>query len=204
MNSYRYSDSQSLSGLSMKSLYHHLEHDNNLQAYNVSPSLYHLTTVDPRDCMLTSGQLDGQPVYCQSKDGTLINSPVLYHNANQPYSNTATTLLGWSPKCSHQVSNPSQCISARNPVGKLGEGPQVGDSFEARLVSRPQSFVQTSLPLGKSPPSRYIQDQAQVKAGCRVEPSRGNHEQRTPERVTVKQENLSYAYLEDGEYYSTA
>lgn len=186
----------------MKSLYHHLEHDNNHQAYNVSPSLYHLATVDPRACMLTSGQLDDQSVYYQSKASTLINSPMLYHNANQRYSNTGATLLGGSPKCSHPVSTPNQCVSVRNPVGKLSESPQVGDTFEACLVSRHQSFVQTSLPLGKSPPSRYIQDQTQVKAVCRVEPSRGNHEERTPERVTVKQENLSYAYLEDGEYYS--
>lgn len=201
LNSYGYADSQSLTGISLKSLYHHLEQDNNLQTFNVHPSLYHLATVDPRACMLTSDQLEDQPVYYQSKAGTLINSPVLYHTANQRYSNSGTTLLGGSPKASHLVSTPNQCVSARTPVGKLSEGPQVGDSFEACLVSRHQSFVQTSLPLGKSPPSRYIQSQAQVKAGCRVEPGRGNHEERTPERVMVKQENLSYAYLEDGEYY---
>lgn len=183
----------------MKSLYHHLEQDSNLQALNVSPTLYHLTTVDPRAHMLTPDPLDNQTVY-YSRSGTLINSPVLYHTANQHYSNCGTAVLGGSSMASHPASAP------RASVGRLGEGPPVGDSFEACLMSRNQSFV---LPLGKSPPSRYIQGQAQVKAGCRVEPGsqtltqissgRGNHEERAPERVTVKQENLRYAYLEDGE-----
>lgn len=200
-NVYGYSDTQSLSALSMKSLYHHLDQDNNLQAFGVSPSLYHLATVDPRACMLTPDQLDDQPVYYQPRAGTLISSPALYHTANQRFSNSGATLLGGSPKASHPVSTPSQCGNARSPVSKLGEGPQIGDSFDACLMSRHQNFVQTVLPLGKSPPSRYIQVQTQLKPGCRVEPGRGNHEERAPERVMVKQENLSYAYLEDGEYY---
>ncbi|XP_070758883.1 nuclear factor of activated T-cells, cytoplasmic 2 [Enoplosus armatus] len=204
LNSYSYSDNQTLSGLSMKSLYHHLEQDSNLQALNVSPTLYHLTTVDPRAHVLTPDPLDDQPIYYQSRAGTLINSPMLYHTANQHYSNCGTALLGGSPMASHPASTPSQCVSARTPVAKLGEGPQVGDSFEACVMSR---HVQTALPLGKSPPSRYIQGQAQGKSGSRVEPGgqplthigsgRGNHEERAPERVTVKQENLRYAYLED-------
>lgn len=183
----------------MKSLYHHLEQDNNPQALNVSSTLYHLTTVDPRACMLTPDPLDDQSVYYQSRANTLINSPMLYHTANQRYSSCGTTILGGSPMASHPASTP--IVSARTPVGKVSEGPQVGDSFEACLMSRHQNFMQTTLPLGKSPPSRYIQGQPQVKTGCRAEPGRGNHEDRAPERVTVKQENLSYAYLEDGEYY---
>ncbi|XP_008300197.1 nuclear factor of activated T-cells, cytoplasmic 2 [Stegastes partitus] len=204
LTSYGYLDNQPLSGMSMKSLYHHLEHDNNLQALNVSSTLYHLTTVDPRAHVLTD-PLDDQPVYFQSR--ALINNPVLYHTANQHYSNCSPALLGGSPMVSHPASAPSQCVSARTPVGKLGEGVQVGDSFEVCLVSRHQGFVQTDLPLGKSPPSRYIQGQIQGKAGNRVEAggqpltqigsARGNHEERAPERITVKQENLSYAYLED-------
>lgn len=188
----------------MKSLYHHLEQDSNLQALNFSPTVYHLTTVDPRAHVLIPDPLDDQPVYYQSRAG-----PVLYHTANQHYSNCGTALLGGSPMASHPASIPSQCVSARTPVAKLGEGPQVGDSFES-LMSR-HHFMQTALPLGKSPPSRYIQGQAQGNAGGQVEPSgqpltemasgRGNHEERAPERVTIKQENLPYAYLEDGEYY---
>ncbi|GAA6216767.1 nuclear factor of activated T-cells, cytoplasmic 2-like [Lates japonicus] len=193
--SYGYPDNHSLSGLSMKSLYHHLEQDNNPQALNVSSTLYHLTTVDPRACMLTPDPSDDQSVYYQSRANTLINSPMLYHTANQRYSSCGTTLLGGSPMASHPASTP--IVTARTPVGKVSEGPQVGDSFEACLMSRHQNFVQTTLPLGKSPPSRYIQGQPQVKTGCRAEPGRGNHEDRAPERVTVKQENLSYAYLED-------
>ncbi|KAK2861825.1 hypothetical protein Q5P01_001358 [Channa striata] len=184
LNSYGYLDNHSLSGLSLKSVYHQ-EQDNNLQTLNVSPTLYHLATVDPRACMLTSDH--DQPLYYQTRTASndprqLINSPMMYHT---------------SPLASHPVSTPSQCVSARTPVGKVSEGPQVADSFEACLVSRHQSFVQTPLPLGRSPPSGYIQVQAQAKAGSRVEPCRGNHEEQTTERVTVKQENLSYAYLED-------
>ncbi|XP_042360980.1 nuclear factor of activated T-cells, cytoplasmic 2-like [Plectropomus leopardus] len=203
LNSYIYSDNHSLSGLSMKSLYHHLEQESNLQALNVSPSMYHLNTVDPRAHVLLPDSLDDQPVYYQSRAGTLINNPVLYHTANQRYSNCGATLLGGSLIASHAASTPGQCVSARTPVGKLGEGPQIADSFEACLGSRHQSFVQTALPLGKSPPSRYIQGQVQGKARGRVEPvtqiscGRGNHEERAPERVTVKQENLRYACLED-------
>lgn len=184
----------------MKSLYHHLEQDNNLQALSASPTLYHLATADPRACMLTPNPPDDQTVYYQSRASTMISSPVLYHTANQHYSGSSTTLLGGSPLASHPASTPSQCVSARAPVGKLSEGPQVGESFEACLVSRHQTFMQTALPLGKSPPSRHIQGQVQGKVVCRIEPSRGNHEERAPERVTVKQENLSYTHLEDGEY----
>lgn len=214
LNSYGYSDNQALTGLSMKSLYHHLEQDGNLQALNISPTLYHLTTVDPRAHVLTTDQLDDQPVYYQSRDGTLINNSMLYHTANQHYSNCGAAFLGGSPMASHPASTPSQCVSARASLVKLGEGPHVSDSFEACLMSRHQSFVQTALPLGKSPPSRYIHTQAQAQAPKpvgRVEPSmqclsqispgRGNYEERASERVTVKQENLRYAYLEDGEYH---
>lgn len=208
LNSYGYSDNQSLSGMSMKSLYHPLEQDKHLQALNVSSTLY-LTTVDPRAHVLTPDPLDDQRVYYQPRTGTLINNPVLYHAANQRYTNCSTTLLGASPVASHPASTPSQC--ARNPVAMLGEDPQGGGSLEACFMSRNQGFVQTALPLGKSPPSRYIQGQAPGRAGSHMEPegqhltqmgsARGNHEERAPERVTVKQENLSYAYLEDGEYY---
>ncbi|XP_069004214.1 nuclear factor of activated T-cells, cytoplasmic 2-like [Embiotoca jacksoni] len=200
LNSYGYSDNQSLPGMSMKSLYHHLEQDSNLQALNVSSTLYHLTTVDPRAHILRSDPLDDQPLYYQSTADTLMNSPVLYHTVNQRYGN-----CGAAPP--HPASAPSHCVGARTPVAKLGEGPQVGDSFEACLVSRHQGFVQTGLPLGKSPPLRYIQGQAQVMAGSRVDSggqsltqnssARGNHEERASEKITVKQENISYAYLED-------
>lgn len=207
LNSYGYADNQSLAGMSMKSLYHHLEQDNNLQALNVSSTLCHLPTVDPRVHMLTPDPLDSQPVYYQPRGGTFINTPVLYHAANQHYSNCSTTLLCGSPIPSHLASAPSQRVSGRVPVAKLGEGPQVGDSFEAYVVSKHQGYVQTALPLGKSPPSRYIQGQAQGKPGSQVDPgghhlpqigsARGNHEERATDKITVKQENFSYACLED-------
>ncbi|XP_075953026.1 nuclear factor of activated T-cells, cytoplasmic 2 [Anarhichas minor] len=202
LNSYIYSDNQSLSGLSMKSLYHHMEQESDLQSLNISPTRYHLATVDPRAHVLIPDPLDDQPVYYQPRASTLINNPVLYHTANQRYSNCGTAPHG-SPMASHPTSTPSLCVSVRTPVGKLAEGPQVGDSFKAYVVSRHQSYMQTALPLGKSPPSRYIHGQAQGKAESRAEPltqigsGRGNHEERAPEGVTVKQETLRYAYLED-------
>lgn len=208
LNSYGYSENQSLPGLSMKSLYHHLEQDNNLQALNVA-TLYHVANYDHRAHMSTPDALDDQPLYYQSRPGTLINSPMLYHTANQRYSNCSTPYLSGSPMASQTASAAASSprVSARNPVGKLDEGPQIGDSFEACLVTRHQGFVQAALPLGRSPPSRYIQGQAQGKSVCRVEPNsqhltqigRVNHDDLGSEKVTVKQENLSYTYLEDGE-----
>ncbi|AWP02483.1 putative nuclear factor of activated T-cells cytoplasmic 2-like [Scophthalmus maximus] len=193
LNSYGYSDNWSLSGLSVKSRYHHQEQDNNLEAVNVSPTMYHLATVGPRVHVLTPDPLDDQSAYYQSRSGSLLNSAMLYHTANQHYSSCGATPLGSSPMASHSASTPSQCVGTRSPAGKPIEGPQVGDTFEACLTSRQQ----TTLPLGKSPPSRYIHAQAQAKAGCRADAGGGNHEDWPPERVTVKQENLSYAYLED-------
>ncbi|XP_017264093.1 nuclear factor of activated T-cells, cytoplasmic 2 [Kryptolebias marmoratus] len=196
LNLYGCSDNQPLSGMSMKSLYHHLEQEINPQALNVSPALYHLTTVDSRGHMLTPESFE-EPAYYQSRAGALINSPMMYHSANQLYSNSSAALL------SHSAPTPSQCVNARTLMAKLGEGPQVGDSFEACLMSRHQALVQTSLPLGRSPPSRYIQ----MKTGSQMEPCgqplpqmgsvKGNHEEKGPEGITVKQENLSYTYLED-------
>lgn len=182
----------------MKSLYHHLEQDSNLQALNISPTMYHLTAVDPRAHMLTLDPLDDQPVYYQSRAGTLISSPMLYHAANQHYSDCGTALFGGSP-----ASTPSQCVSAGVPTAKQVEGPH-----EPCLMPRHESFVQKA----PSSPSRYIHGQAQGKAGARVEPGggqrltqispgRGNQDGRAQERVAVKQESLRYAYLEDGEYY---
>ncbi|KAM7402444.1 hypothetical protein PAMP_017686 [Pampus punctatissimus] len=207
LNSYGYSDNQSLSGLSMKSLYHHLEQDSNLQALNVSSTLYHVANIDHRAHVSTADPLEDQAVYYQPRAGTLINSPMLYHTANQHYSNCSTAFLCGPPIASHpaNATASSLCVSARTPVGKLDEGPQIGDSFEACLMTRQQGFVQAALPLEKSPPSRYIQGQAQGKGGCRLEPGsqhltqtgRGNYNDHAPERVTVKQENLSYTYLED-------
>ncbi|XP_029358969.1 nuclear factor of activated T-cells, cytoplasmic 2 [Echeneis naucrates] len=197
LNSYGYSDSQPLSSLSMKSLIHHLEQDNNHQTLNVAAAHYHLSTVDPRACMLTPNPQDDQTVYFQSRAGTMINNPTVYHSADQYYSSCGTTLLGSSPVSSHPASAPSQCVNTRTPVGKLSEGRQISESLEACLMSEQQSFMQTMLPLGQSPPSRLILGQGQGKTVYKVEPNRGNQVERAPEKVTVKQENLSYAYLED-------
>ncbi|XP_061582796.1 nuclear factor of activated T-cells, cytoplasmic 2 [Cololabis saira] len=197
LNSYGYVDDHSLSGMSMKSFYHHLEQDINPQALNISSTMYHLTTVDPRAQILTPDPLD-EPVYYQSRAGALINSPVMYHSPNQHYSNCSPTLL------SHLAATPSPCAAARTPVARQGDCPQPADAFEACLVtSRHQGFAQTSVPLGKSPPSRYVKGKAGsgVEAASQpltqVRSARGNHDERAPERIMVKQENINYAYLED-------
>lgn len=154
--------------------------------------------------MLTPDLLDDQLVYYQSRASHLIGSPILYHSANQNYSNCGTALFGGSPMTSHPVSTPSQCVSAGDPMTKLVEGPH-----EPCLMLRHESFVQRAPE--KSPPTRYIHGQTQGKAASQVESdgqhliqitaSRGNHVERAPEGVPVKQESLRYAYLEDGEYY---
>ncbi|KAM6928354.1 nuclear factor of activated T-cells, cytoplasmic 2 [Xenentodon cancila] len=192
LNSYGYVD-QSLSGMSMKSFYHHLEQDINPQALNISSSMYHLTNVDPRTQILTPDSLD-EPAYYQSRAGALINSPGMYHSPNQHYSNCSPTLL------SHLASTPSQCASSRAPVARQVDGPQAADSFEACLVtSRHQGFAQASLPLGKSPPSRHVKGKVMscMEPGSQpltqVRSARGNHDK----RIVVKQENINYAYLED-------
>ncbi|KAM3620744.1 uncharacterized protein V6R79_001375 [Siganus canaliculatus] len=191
LNSYSYSDTQGLTGLSMKSLYHHLEQENHLQALNISPGMYHLTTVDPRAHMATRDPLEDQPVYYQPRPGVLTNSPMLPRSANQHYSTCGgAPRFGGSPLCPHPATTPSQCVSARSAVAKLAESPLVGDSFDACFVSRHQSLVQTAVPLGKSPPLRHIHGQVQGKAGGRMMEA-------APERVMVKQENIGYAYLED-------
>lgn len=87
-------------------------------------------------------------------------------------------------------------------MAKLVESPHNPCSMSGH-----ENSVQKTLTLGKSPPSRYIHDHAR---GNKVVPSvqcltqfsscRGNQEERTPEKVKVKQESLRHAYLEDGEY----
>lgn len=189
LDSYNCLDNHHLSGISMKSFYHHLEQDIN------PPTSSTLCHIDPRGHMLPPDSFD-EPAYYQSRADSLMNNQVMYPTANQYYNCSANLL-------SHPVSAPSQGVSARTPVAKLGEAPQVGDSFEACLVSRYHGFV---TPLGKSPPSRYVQ----VKAGSQIQPvgqplpqigsAKGNHVDKAPEKIHIKQENISYAYLEDGEY----
>ncbi|CAG5978920.1 unnamed protein product [Menidia menidia] len=191
---YSFSENQSQSGLSMKALYHHLEQDNNPQALNISSTMYHLTTVDPRG-MVTPEALD-ESAYYQSQACTLINNPVMYHTANQRYSSCSTGF-------SYPSHTPCHSVSARVPAAKMVRSPQAGDSLGACSMSRHQSYAQSPLSLGKSPPTKYIQG----KAGSHVEPgvqllsqvgsARGIHDDQAQEKITIKQENMSYAYLED-------
>lgn len=193
--SYSYSENQSLPSLSMKSLYQHLDRDSNCRASHVAPTPYQRTTVDPRVQVFTPDVLDDQPVYYQSSGGALIGSTMLYHAANQHYSNSG--LLSGPPIALHPSSNSSQCVGTTVP-------------HDPCLVSRCESFIQKGTPLGKSPPMRYIHhDQAQGRSRGDLEPSEErvtqnshygeNQEEKPSEKVAIKQENLRYAYLEDGE-----
>ncbi|KAM8917742.1 nuclear factor of activated T-cells, cytoplasmic 2 isoform 1-T2 [Spinachia spinachia] len=190
LNSYIYSDDQCLSGMSMKSLCHHQEQESHLPPLNVCPTMYHLASVDPRGHVLIPDPLDDQPVYYQSS--TLIDNPMLYHTANQRYSNWAPAPQG-SPMASHPAHASTPCV--RTPGGKLAAGPHVGDSAKACVVSRYQNYTQTV----KSPSSRYLPGHSQAKAAGRAEPlthmgaAVGGFEERAP----VKREHLRSAYLED-------
>lgn len=177
----------------MKSLYQHLDLDSNCGAFNISPALYHRTTVDPR--VLTPDVLDDQQIYYQSRGGTLISSTMLFHSANQHYSNSSTTLFRGSPITLHPSSTFSQCVGTTVPMDKL-----VDDLQDPCLVSRFES--------GKSPPMRYIHDEAEGSPGRELDLGSQhstqnshygeNHEESISEKITIKQESLHYAYLEDG------
>lgn len=199
LSSYGYSDNQSHPSLSMKSLYQHLDQDSICRALNVSPTLYQQTNVDPRVHVFTPDALNDQPVYYQSKGGALIGGPMLY-------SNSGSTLFSGSPITLHPSSNFSQCIGTTVPMARLVEAPQ-----DPCLVSRYEGFIQKGTPLGMSSPMRYIHDQAQGRSGSELDLSSQrmiqtshygeNQEERTSEKVTIKQESLRYAYLEDGKWY---
>lgn len=199
LSSYSYPDNQPHPSLSMKSLYQHLDQDSNCRALNVSPTLYQRTTVDPRVHVCTPDVLDDQSLYYQSKGGALIGGPMLY-------SNSGSTLFSGSPITLHPSSNFSPCVGTTVPMARPVEAPQ-----DPCLVSRYEGFIQKGTPLGKSPPMRYIHDQAQGRSGSELDLSAQrvsqtshygeNLEERASEKVTIKQESLRYAYLEDGKWY---
>lgn len=200
LSSYDYPESHALSEMSMNSLYQHHSQDS-VEALNASS--YRVTTMDPQAHARVSNALDEQPLYYQSRGGALINSPVLYHSPNQRYNNGSTSLLGGSPIGSN-ASPFGQCVSAKMPLAELGKGPQAEDSFDTYLVPRHLAYVQPVLPLAAH---KLDQDQSQVTTDSQVERSgqplnqissaRRLHEKLPPETITVKQENPSYAYLED-------
>uniref|UniRef100_A0A8C6SXL7 RHD domain-containing protein n=1 Tax=Neogobius melanostomus TaxID=47308 RepID=A0A8C6SXL7_9GOBI len=175
---YGYADNPAITGLPMKSLYHHhLDQDNSLQALGVSPTMYnHLSPVDTRFHGLLPDPMD--PHYYQYR-----SCPALYHNQR---SKNSPVLLSSS---AHQAKLTVPCDANHE-----------GDSLESFFLpkSRNQSSYETLVPLGRSPTSRYTQV-------CRQDPScellkqihAGRGDQDETERSSVKQENISYAYLED-------
>lgn len=202
--SYGYPENQSLPCLSMKSLYQHLDPDSSCQVSNILTASYQRSTVDPRVQVFTPEVLDDQTVYYQSRGGSLVGSTMLYHAANQHYSNSGTTLFGCSPIALHPSSNFSQSVGTTVPMAKMVEAPH-----DPCSESRYEGFIQKGTSLGKSPPMRYIHhDQAKGRSGCDLDPSgqrmtQNSHygeDERPSEKVTIKQESLRYAYLEDGEW----
>ncbi|KAM9859318.1 nuclear factor of activated T-cells, cytoplasmic 2 [Aulostomus maculatus] len=180
LKSHGYSDIQFLSGRSIKSFHHHLEQDSN------PPPLYHPANDDLR--ALLSDSLDDPLVYYQSRTSSHLSNPVPYHTADQHYS--SADLLGGSLMASNSVTpSPVQYVSPSAPVDKLSQ--QVSNTFEGCLLTRHQSFSQTTLSLGESTHSQHIQDQPQG--------GRGHHDAQPPQRGTVKQETLSCAPLEHDE-----
>lgn len=170
-NAYGCSDSPSLFGVTA----HHLEQDGNLKAFNIPPSLYHLTAVEHRAHMLTPDPLDNQ-VYYESRAGTVINNPVFY-------SSCGTILVGGPQDASQSAASLSHYAPTGVPVAK-----QL-DSNHEPLMLKQEGFVQKASPLGKSPPTGHVHDQADADG-------RGDQDQQPPE----KQKGLRQAYLEDGEF----
>lgn len=174
-NTYGCSDSLSLFGVAA----HHLEQDGNPKAFNIPPSLYHLTAVEPRTHMLSPDPLDNQ-VYYESRAGTMINSPVFY-------SGCGTTLVGGSQDASQDASQSAATLGHYAPavvsVAKQLDGPR-----EPLMLKR-EGFVQKASPLAKLPHAGHVHDLADAKG-------RGDQDQQPPE----KQKGIRQAYLEDGEF----
>lgn len=190
----------------MKSLYQHLDQDSSCRVSNISPAPYQRTTVDPRVQVFTPDVLDDQSLYYLPRGGALMDSTMMYHAATQHYSNSGTTLFSCSPIALHPSSNVNQCVGTTVPMTKLVEAPH-----DPCSASRYEGLIQKGTSLGKSPPMRYIHhDEAQERSGCDLEPSGqrvtqnrhyGESQDEKPlEKVTIKQESLRYAYLEDGEW----
>ncbi|KAM4613731.1 nuclear factor of activated T-cells, cytoplasmic 2 [Polymixia lowei] len=231
-NAYGCVESQSL-GLQPKPLYYP-SRDSHAKALNVSSTPYRVVNQDPEAHRLTPQFVEDQSVYYPSRASALNSSPVLYHTANQHHSNSGAAVLRSSPAQKHNAglkqchysslvshlsatSNSNYCVSTGVPVvehERAGEVyksvatlSQSDGSYEACLVPRYQSYVQTVVPLGKSPPSRYFPGQAPEKQATRADPGAqpptqkslvtGSLCDKVPEKITVKQENLNHAYLED-------
>lgn len=154
---------------------HHLEQDGNLKAFNIPPSLYHLTTVEPRAHMLTPDPLDNQ-VYYESRAGPMINSPMFH-------SSCGAALVGRPQEASQSAASLGHYVPTGVSVAKQLDGPQ-----EPLMLKR-EGFVQKASQLGRAAPVAYVHDQADAEG-------RGNQEQ----QPTEKQKGLRQAYLEDGEF----
>ncbi|XP_054641708.1 nuclear factor of activated T-cells, cytoplasmic 2-like isoform X2 [Dunckerocampus dactyliophorus] len=200
LNLCAYSDIQTQSGTSAKSLICWSEQQSNLEAFSVSPTRFHLTK--------DTEQQDFQPVFYQSRAGNIIhNTELLYRPTNQLYyNNSAAVLHGGlltpsNPANIHALVVPlPQGVTIKNPSGKLSQGSEINHTFQAYSSTRHHSTVQAVQSLEKSPPLRWVQGDIHAKAQTQdsnPDSVAANRDARTQERLTVKQEDLSCVYLED-------
>ncbi|XP_072307889.1 nuclear factor of activated T-cells, cytoplasmic 2-like [Eucyclogobius newberryi] len=166
---YSYQENLVMSGLSMKSLYHHMDQDRSLQALSVSPTLYsHLSSVDPRIHGLLPDPLDTS--YHQYR-----SNPLLYQK--QRFNNNSPII---------------SCSSAHQKTTFALPSEVEESSQEAKRS------CQTLLPLGKSPPSRFTQvERPKPSSESAKQTNSRRSDREEPERTAVKQEDIGYTYLED-------
>ncbi|XP_019712435.1 nuclear factor of activated T-cells, cytoplasmic 2 [Hippocampus comes] len=176
-----YADTQLRSDTQAKSPFHRLEKESSLQSFGV----------------LASDPWDYQPIFYQSRRGDLINKPDLYHAQNYATTLHDSIVKASTPSPVHTSLHLPQGSSVKTETAKLNQGPQVTQTFQAYSSTRHQRSVQVVPSVWKSAPSRFVQSDICVKSLTQTGPNAANQEARTQERIPVKQEELSCAYLED-------
>ncbi|XP_056129815.1 nuclear factor of activated T-cells, cytoplasmic 2-like [Lampris incognitus] len=191
-------------------------------AYGSSPHSLedHMAYYPSRAIALQSSPVfyhDVNQLYGGSGMTHLSSSPTQRHNAGPQHCHYPPSLLAHVPFTPTSTSTSSRCEGASVPPAELqraSDGYQAmatfvqgDDLFEACLAPRHGVYVQTAVPLGKTAPLRYIQGQAMENPGTRADPDGQPASQKgqvtghlgdlLPEKVTIKQENLNHAYLED-------
>ncbi|XP_077384524.1 nuclear factor of activated T-cells, cytoplasmic 2 [Festucalex cinctus] len=155
----------------------------------------------PPVSVLASDPWDYQPAFYQSRRTfDLIDKPDLYHPTSQLYyQNYATTIHGSILKASVPANvHRRQVSDVKTATDKPSQGPEVMiQTFQAYSSSRHQSSAQVVPSLGKSPPSRFVQSDVCGRPLTQTGSNGADHQARTRETVTVKQEDVSCDYLED-------
>lgn len=182
MNLCDYADTQFRSDTQAKLPFHRLEKESSLQSFSV----------------LASDPWDYQPIFYQSRRGDLINKPDLYHAQNYATTVHDSIVKASIPSSVHDSLHLPQGSSVKTVTAKLNQGPQVTQTFQAYSSTRYQHSVQVVPSVRKSAPFRFVQSDSCVKSLSQTGSNAANQEARTQERIPVKEEELSCAYLEDG------